>query len=390
MAYTKKNNEPKIDVYEIVTNKILEKLEQGVVPWKKPWNVKTGPPANIITGKEYNGINVMLLGSQQYDSKYWLTFKQAQEKGGCVRKGEKGSMIVFWNFIDKDTGKQVNEDQEHSSKKSGNVVPILKYYTVFNVNQCDNLDIKKLKEELETQKVEIKPETITPAHILLDTYKDRPEIKYGFTRACYKPSSDEINMPKPENFKSPEEFYSTLYHEAIHSTGSENRLNRLAKGASFGDESYSKEELVAEMGASFLCAKAGIENKTIDNSAAYLQSWINALKGDKKLIITAAGQAQKAANYITGDLEIKKTAEKDSNLIESKNFRIDLTVPTENAVLHDPEAELRKMWTEQGISKEKQDSIIAETTAKAQPGASVGPFTIPQATTTQPTASRRR
>src|SRR6266568_147630 len=113
MAY-KKSSDTKIDVYEIVTNKILEKLEQGQVPWHKPWDTKTGSPANIVTGKEYNGINVMLLGSQRYDSKYWLSFKQCQEKGGNVRKGEKGSVIVFWNFIDRDSGKMVDTDKEHS------------------------------------------------------------------------------------------------------------------------------------------------------------------------------------------------------------------------------------------------------------------------------------
>lgn len=300
----------KIDVYEIVTNRILEKLEQGQVPWQKPWNIKTGYPCNIVTGKEYNGINVMLLGSQNYDSKYWLSFKQCADNDGHVKKGEKGSMIVFWNFIDKSTGKAVDNDSEHPKAKSGDVIPILKYYTVFNVNQCEGLDLKRLTAEIESQKAE-KPHVDVPiaAQAIVDGYKDGPEIKYGFTRACYRPSTDEINMPKPEHFKTIEEHYSTLFHEMIHSTGHENRLSRRdsSEPRQFGDEAYSKEELVAEMGASFLSAKAGIENKTIDNSAAYLQSWMKALEDDKKLLITAAGQAYKAANYITNDLEHTKT-----------------------------------------------------------------------------------
>lgn len=311
MAYKKSSSEPKIDIYEIVTNKILEKLEQGQIPWQKPWNIKTGLPCNITTGKEYNGINVMLLGSQRYDSKYWLSYKQCAEKGGNVKKGEKGSMIVFWNFIDKNTGKAVSNDSDHPKTKSGDVIPILKYYTVFNVNQCENLDLKRLKEELETQ-ASVKPVSdASPTKAMqdiVDQYQNGPEIKYGFTRACYRPLSDEINMPKSERFISIEEFYCSQYHEMIHSTGHESRLNRRdsKEVRSFGDEAYSKEELVAEMGAAFLCAKAGIEPKIINNSTAYIQSWIKELKDDKKLLITAAGQAQKAANYITNDLEQTK------------------------------------------------------------------------------------
>jgi antirestriction protein ArdC len=299
---------PKPDIYEMVTTKILEKLEQGQIPWQKPWNIKTGSPCNIVTGKPYNGINVMLLGCQNYDSKYWMTFKQCIDKGGNVRKGEKGSIVVFWNFIDKSTGKSIESDTEKSSSKPGDAIPMLRYYTVFNVNQCDGLDLKRLREELEAQSHGQKHDELLPAQAIIDLYKDCPEIKYGYTKACYKPLDDVINMPRREHFKTPEAFFSTLYHEAIHSSGHENRLNRKngSEARTFGDEAYSKEELVAEMGASFLCARAGIENTTIDNSAAYIQSWMAALKNDKKLLVTAAGQAQKAANYITGDIEPSK------------------------------------------------------------------------------------
>lgn len=307
MNFKKPNSSgaPKPDIYEMVTTRILEKLEQGQIPWQKPWDIKTGSPANIVTGKPYNGINIMLLGSQSYDSKYWLTFKQCLDKGGNVRKGEKGSIVVFWNFIDKNSGKSIESDSDKSSAKSSDVIPMLKYYTVFNVNQCESLDLMRLREEVEAQSQGQNHDEILSAQTIIDQYKDCPEIKYGFTKACYKPHDDVINMPKPEHFKTKEEFFSTLFHEAIHSSGHESRLNRKnsSEVRSFGDEAYSKEELVAEMGASFLCARAGIENTTIDNSAAYIQSWMKALQDDKKLLVTAAGQAQKAASYITKKLD---------------------------------------------------------------------------------------
>lgn len=299
----------KIDLYESITEKILEKLEQGVVPWHKPWDVKTGMPCNITTGKPYNGINIMLLGSQSYDSKYWLTFKQCHDNGGMIKKGEKGSTVVFWTFIDK-AGKSVESDAEQSSTNTDKI-PFLRHYTVFNVNQCSGLDLKRLQEELAEKDLERTHEDFTPAEILVDNYVDKPEIKYGFTRACYRPLDDEVNLPSPQHFKSTEEYYSTLFHELVHSTGHENRLNRRNSSEMrvFGDEDYSKEELVAEMGASFLCARAGIDNKTIDNSAAYIQSWMKALKDDKKMLITAAGQAQKASSYIADGLGKPKTIE---------------------------------------------------------------------------------
>jgi len=305
------------DLYEAVTNKILEKLEQGEIPWQKPWNVKTGAPCNIITGKPYNGINILLLGSQSYDSKFWLTFKQCSEKGGTVKKGEKSTMVVFWTFLEK-TDESVKSATDQAPSSSGKI-PMLKYYNVFNVNQCSGLDLPRLQKELEDKAIGREHDDIISAQDIVDQFTDKPELKHGFTRACYRPATDEINVPSPENFKSSEEYYATLFHELVHSTGHESRLHRRNSLESrvFGDEDYSKEELVAEMGASFLCAKAGIENRIIDNSAAYIQSWLKALKNDKKLLVVAAGQAHKAANYVTkthDDLDLTATIEKTKKL----------------------------------------------------------------------------
>lgn len=306
----------KIDLYETITNKILDKLEKGEVPWHKPWDSSVGIPRNLINNKPYNGINSMILGCQRYDSPYWLTFKQCSEKGGKVKKGEKGSIIVFWTFLDKNTGKPVAQDADHEGDKLGSkdIIPYLKYYTVFNTNQCENLNVKQIAAE--------NPEIpiITSADAIVKGMPNPPEIKEGFTRACYYPIRDELNMPRIEAFKTTEEYYSTLFHELTHSTGHEKRLHRRnsTEARSFGDEKYSKEELVAEMGAAFLCAKSGIGNVTIDNSAAYIQSWMKALKDDKKLLITAAGQAQKAVNYITNNLEQTATISKPEPAIEMK------------------------------------------------------------------------
>lgn len=345
MAF-KKPSSDKPDIYETVTNKILEKLEQGHVPWQKPWDIKTGAPCNLITGKPYNGINIMLLGSQGQDSKFWMTYKQCADKGGNVKKGEKGSTVVFWNFLDKKTGKSVDSDSEQVST-SADKIPMLRYYTVFNANQCEGLDVKRLQQELDEKDLGREHEDITPAQDIIDSYVDKPEIKHGFTRACYRPASDEVNMPQPEAFKTSEEYYSTLFHELVHSTGHENRLARRgsAEIREFGDEDYSKEELVAEMGASFLCARAGIENVTIDNSAAYIQSWMKALKDDKKMLITAAGQAQKASIYIAEGLGAAKTAE------------VELSAPVEEPIINTTAQDIQKAVDDGRIPQELVESL---------------------------------
>ena len=274
-------------VYEIITNRIIEKLEAGIIPWHKPWHSVEGMPKNLITRKEYRGINVFLLAMQRYESPYWLSFKQAQDLGGNVKKDEKGTPVVFWNWLNQidDEGKEKN-------------IPFMRYYTVYNVAQCENIDESKIPV---VATIHNNFDHIAECEAIIANMPNCPEIQQGKQRASYNPLTDIISMPRFDSFVTAEEFYSTLYHEAIHSTGSEKRLNRLNNNiSSFGNEEYSKEELVAEMGAAFLCGFAGIENSTINNSAAYIQGWLKALKDDKKLVIMAAAQAQKAADYILG------------------------------------------------------------------------------------------
>ncbi len=272
-------------VYEIITNRIIEKLEAGVIPWHKPWHSIEGMPKNLISKKEYWGINVFLLAMQRYESPYWLSFKQAQELGGNVRKDEKGTPVVFWNWI--------NQVDDEGTEKN---IPFMRYYIVYNIAQCENIDPGKVPASLP---VHNNFDLIAECETMMAGMPNCPAIQQGKQRASYNPLSDIVSMPRFGSFDSAEAFYSTLFHELIHSTGHESRLNRLNINVSrFGDDEYSKEELVAEMGAAFLCGFAGIENITLNNSAAYIQGWLKALKDDKRLVIVAAAQAQKAADYI--------------------------------------------------------------------------------------------
>jgi antirestriction protein ArdC len=307
MAF-KKSTE-KVDIYQMVTDRIIAKLEQGVVPWEKPWNAKVGMPKNLITGKEYQGMNLVLLGSQNYDNPYWLSYKQATEKGGSIRKGEKGSIIVYWSYLDKTTGKPANLESDSPQKtKSKDIVPILRYYTVFNANQCDNIKTPEQPQVITSHN------PIKEAADIIAAMKNAPDIKHGFTKACYNRGTDIVSMPAETAFKTPEHYYSTLFHEVVHSTGHETRLDRKF-GTQFGDQDYAKEELVAEMGAAFLCAKTGIDNTAIrENEASYIQSWLKALQDDRKLVVVAAGHAQKAVNLITNTLEKEKEQTRDKGI----------------------------------------------------------------------------
>jgi len=280
-----------MNVFEIVTEKILEHLDSGVIPWRKPWNARTSIPRNLATGRPYRGINLFLLVSECYSSPYWLTFKQVQDKGGSIKKGEKSSLVIFWKFhkieeVNKETG-EIEEKE----------VPMLRYYRVFNALQTEGFEYP----QQETIENNIDP--IKEAEALINSYSDKPEIKHGFTKACYAPSEDVIKMPLPGSFINPDAYYNVLYHEAVHSSGAEKRLNRptLTDNQGFGSRMYAQEELVAEMGAAFLCGMAGISQGTIENTAAYIKGWRDTIANDPKLVVIAAGQAQKAVNYITGE-----------------------------------------------------------------------------------------
>lgn len=268
-------------IYEMITNQIIKKLEQGTIPWRKPW--VNGVAVNWKTQKEYRGINTMLLDGGEY-----ATFKQIRDAGGKVKKGEKSQIVVFWKLT-----KFKNEDEE-TGEEEEKTVPLLRYYRVFKVGEQTEGIEPKCKD------IEFNHDPIAEGEKIKDGYMDAPNYTWESGRAYYKPFADIVNVPPLKDFPNPSEHYSTLFHEIVHSTGHKDRLNREGvKGlASFGSETYSKEELIAELGASMLCGVAGIDNQTIDNSASYINSWLNVLKNDKTLIVSASQQAQKAVDYI--------------------------------------------------------------------------------------------
>jgi antirestriction protein ArdC len=231
-------------VYEIVTDKIIAALESGTPAWRKPWTA--GIPRNAITNRPYSGINALLLGMTEYTDPRWLTFKQCSAKGGKVRKGEKSTLVIFWK---QNTITQETDTGEITEKQ----VPLLRYYLVFNAEQCDGLDLPAL----ETRKLDM----VAEAEAIVANMPNPPSISHdGGDRAYYTPARDSIHLPARSSFTSTGELYSTLFHELTHSTGHQSRLNRqtLTEVVPFGSETYSKEELVAEFGAAFLCAHAGI------------------------------------------------------------------------------------------------------------------------------------
>ena len=272
-------------VYEQITDRIIAMLEKGTVPWRKPWNVQTGLPRNLVTKKAYRGINIFLLHAMSYESPFWLTFRQAQELGGTVRKGEKACPVIFWRQL------EVEDKESHEIEK----IPMLRFYYVFNAAQVSGLkNIPATAETLVT--------VSTTAEEIVALMPKRPEIKHGLAKAFYSPSADMVAMPDRTRFDTEAGYFATLFHELTHATGAKSRLNRptLTESAGFGSNPYCKEELIAEMGAAFLCGQAGIAENIIENSAAYLQNWLEQLQNDKKLIVQAAAQAQKAADFILG------------------------------------------------------------------------------------------
>jgi antirestriction protein ArdC len=283
----------KNQTYDRITDRIIAMLEQGTVPWHKPWKARTGLPRNFVTKKPYRGINVFLLIAMMYESPFWLTFRQVSRLGGSVRKGEKACPVVFWKQL-------TIEDKESGEQKKKR---LLRFYHVFNTSQCDGLKVDSAIAEV------LLGPTSKPEDIVANMPQP-PLMKHGMTHAYYSPIEDCISLPSRERFERTEDYYSTLFHEMIHSTGHEKRLKRstLMESAGYGSNPYCKEELIAEMGAAFLCGQAEITDRTIDNSAAYLKGWLEQLRQDKLLIIQAAAQAQRAADFILGKGESTEVA----------------------------------------------------------------------------------
>ena len=279
-------------VYQIVTDRIVAELEKGVVPWRKPWAGLRSGAYSHSTGKPYSLLNQMLLGRPGE----YITFNQCKAEGGTIRKGEKASYVVFWKQqrvkdIDPATGEEVEK-----------VFPILRYFNVFHIDQCEGITAKY------PQTATGGAQTLPDAEEVAEDYTNREGVTVRWMagdRACYSPALDRVTMPLREQFTDTAELYSTLFHELGHSTGHRSRLNRFASGAgaaAFGSDDYGREELVAEITAATILNTCGIETpSSFRNSAAYIDNWLRAIRGDNRLIVSAAGKAEKAVSLILGD-----------------------------------------------------------------------------------------
>lgn len=289
------------DVFQAVTDRIINGLERGVVPWQNP--LREGYPmlpSNLVSGKPYSGSNALLLSMNNFAIPYYATFNQIKSMGGRVKSGEVSTEIIFWDIrvSHKETREVISKDDYTALSKEDKsnflVRPFGRFYGVFNVEQCEGLEIPKPLRELPlNHRMELCEQVVVG-------YKNKPDIQFKPGIACYIPSLDEVRMPELNAYRDSESFYATLFHELGHSTGHFSRLNRIGVSGpiEFGSQEYSAEELIAEISASFLCAHCQIENKVIDNSVAYLNSWISKLSNDKYMIVKAASEAQKAFNMI--------------------------------------------------------------------------------------------
>ena len=276
-----------LDIYAQITDRIIAALEQGVIPWHKPWVGGNSGCISYSTGRPYSLLNHLLLGGQSGE---YITFKQATLAGGHVRKGEKSKFVVFWKSYEK-----IDEE-------SGEVTQhfYLRYYNVFHLSQVEGVSPRWAVSVRPAS--DLQPDAAADA--IIQNYKERSGITLRITesdRAYYQPSTDTVVVPQLSQYQKQEEYYSTLFHELTHSTGHSSRLNRITDIAAFGDNEYSREELCAEIGSAFLVNHCGLESEaSFRNSAGYIQGWLKALKDDKRLIVSAAGAAEKAVNLILG------------------------------------------------------------------------------------------
>lgn len=302
-----------MNIYEIITEKMIDSLKRGEVPWHRPWLMTSQAAWNRVTGREYSLLNRLLLHREGE----YATFKQWKECGGEVRKGEKSSMVTFWTQF------ELKDREPIGFKDDGSLeyptVPVLRYYNVFHISQVDGVEVKRTSK---LNGVNTRPEVEKhmDADKILSEYFQREKIATHLdafsNRAFYRPSDDSITLPSRQQFINMAEYYSTLFHESVHSTGHETRLKRLKPAIEqiLGDErkDYAKEELVAEMGAAFLMATVGIDSEgAFDNSTGYIQSWLKALENDPKMVVFAASQAEKAVKFIKGEIASSKVSEEN-------------------------------------------------------------------------------
>ena len=272
-----------MDVYAIVTEKIINLLEQGLVPWRQPW-IATGLPRNLISKKPYRGVNLFLLSASKFTSPYWLTLRQANQLGGFVRKGEESTLAVFWKIEEIESSEQP-DDAPRNEKERRRF--LLRYYRLFNQEQCELP--RRVTDKL--PKIEVREhQQITKCAEIIGCMPNAPTIVHEGSKAYYSPVTDIVTLPRPELFISSEEYYESAYHELAHSTGHRNRLAResIIEIATFDSHTYGIEELVAEMGAAYLCAESGISPAVIENQSPYIGNWQAKLRDDRRLVIRAA------------------------------------------------------------------------------------------------------
>lgn len=266
------------EVYSNITEQIKNRLEQGTLPWRKSWII--GLPQNITTRRPYSGVNFLSLCMADFASPYYLTYLQCKDRGGYITKGSKGIPILFWTLL------SFGLPDNHEKQKPYEF-PYLKYSYVYNLTQTSLYSGKP------------EPTSIIGCEQILNDMKERPVIKHNTLRCYYSPTEDYISVPMPEDFDSTEEYYSSLFHELIHWTGSRERLARLDNRSD--EAEVANEELIAEIGSSFLCGLCGISSAVIDNQAAYIEGWLSHLNNDAAYFIKAATAANKAVNYILGN-----------------------------------------------------------------------------------------
>ncbi len=264
------------------------------MPWRRPLcgSGGNGLPLNLSTRKSYRGINIFLLAmtawEEGYQSDYWLTYRQAKNLGGSIKKGEKATLVTFWKLYEK-------EDKESGEEVT---LPVLRHYNVFNAEQSDGIKVPDVED-----RSQLPFNRLAACDAIVEDYQHKPAILHRAGTPRYYLSTDEVQIPEPNKFINPESYYSVLFHELVHSTGHEKRLDRSMADnpAPYGSYDYGKEELVAEMGAAFLSAVSDISPPTIEQSASYIENWRKTIKADKHLVIQSAGAAQKAADWILGD-----------------------------------------------------------------------------------------
>lgn len=279
-------NKKYVDVFQLVTDRICALLEQNIVPWRQSW-AGAGIPKNLVTKRPYRGVNLLLLNSLNYEHNLFLTFKQLKTIGASVNKGEKSTPVIFTKMVEKEV--------ESGGEKKMEKKPMLRYYNVFNIAQLRDVPSEFMPSEQGASNKEI-----FECQSIIDGMPNPPKIEHKKQEAFYVPATDIINMPRMKSFKASEDYYATLFHELIHSTGHTSRLNRdeVMRSDGYGNDKYAMEELVAELGSCYLRSLCNLDIKDMSQNASYIKGWLDVLKGDKRFIIKAASKAQQGVNYI--------------------------------------------------------------------------------------------